>query len=51
MSNMSYCRWRNTLQDLWDCYENLYDEEISAEEQRAKDQLIEICRRIVDESD
>ncbi len=25
MSNMSYCRFQNTLPDLRDCYENLSD--------------------------
>jgi len=25
MSNMSYCRFENTLADLRDCYENLDD--------------------------
>ena len=51
MANMSYCRFRNTLQDLWDCYENLHEEDLSSEEQQARQRLIEICQKIVDESE
>jgi hypothetical protein len=31
---MSYCRFENTLADLWDCYEHLGDdvEELSEDE-------------------
>lgn len=29
MSNMSYCRFRNTLNDLRDCYEALDVEDIT----------------------
>ena len=45
--NMSYCRFTNTLQDLRDCYNNMDgDDELSAEEQRAKEKLIKLCVRI-----
>ena len=48
MANMSYCRFRNTLNDLRDCYYNM--EGVSDhEEQRARQQLIDLCRDIVDE--
>lgn len=30
MSNMSYCRFENTLQDLRDCYESLDNESIES---------------------
>jgi len=49
MSNMSYCRFQNTLGDLRDCQENLGDEELSKEEERARERLIEVCKKIVDE--
>ena len=52
MSNMSYCRFQNTLSDLEDCYEALLNEEgelSSEEEQDAKECLIELCRSISDE--
>jgi len=45
---MSYCRFRNTLNDLRDCYYNM--EGVSDhEEQRARQQLIDLCRDIIDE--
>ena len=47
MSNMSYCRFQNTLRDLRDCYENM-DEELSDEENRARKQLIILCETIVE---
>lgn len=45
MGNMSYCRFQNTVIDLQDCYDHS-DEELSKEEQRAKDRLIRICKQI-----
>ena len=35
MANMGYCRFRNTLPDLQDCYDNLW-EELSPEEHKAR---------------
>jgi hypothetical protein len=49
MANMSYCRFQNTLQDLSDCYENMDDEDLSAEEKRARKALLVLCERIVDD--
>lgn len=51
MSNMSYCRFRNTLGDLKDCYEHMDAEEElrSEEETRARKRLIELCCDIFDE--
>ena len=48
MANMSYCRFRNTLQDLRDCYYNMKDE-VSLEEFRSRKQVIELCKDIVEE--
>lgn len=48
MGNMSYCRFRNTLNDLRDCYDNMDDVE-SDEEKQAKKRMIELCRTIVEE--
>ena len=51
MSNMSYCRFQNTLRDLRDCAEAL-DEigynlaELSRDEAEAADALIQICQEI-----
>ena len=47
MSNMSYCRFQNTLKDLRDCYEN--PNVNSDDEKKAKDELIELCRQIGEE--
>lgn len=52
MSNMSYCRFQNTAQDLQDCYEALVDKGInslSGEERRAAIRLINLCRGIADD--
>ena len=50
MSNMSYCRYRNTLLDLEDCQNVMFDEEdiknLSLEEERARQQLINLCHEI-----
>lgn len=48
MANMSYCRFQNTLIDLRDCYYNLDDEDLSPEEENAKQQLISLCKDIVE---
>ena len=47
MPNMSYCRFRNTLNDLRDCLYNFTEAE-SPEEQRARKELLRICEEIVD---
>ena len=50
MSNMSYCRFQNTLNDLTDCYYNLDDtNDLSLEEGMARYRLIEMCKDIVEE--
>ena len=57
MSNMSYCRFRNTLKALQDCDDALSNENmelqtddnedgLSGEEHRAKEELIELCKDI-----
>ena len=48
MSNMSYCRFENTLNDLRDCEEHLSDDEseMSEYEKDAKKNLIKLCIRI-----
>jgi len=48
MSNMSYCRFENTLSDLQDCYENMETEkdDLSEKEKVALEELIELCNVI-----
>jgi hypothetical protein len=48
MANRSYCRFRNTLEDLRECYDNMDESDVSEEEQRARKRLIQLCREIVD---
>ena len=48
MSNMSYCRFQNTLEDLEDCREAIYDiEDLSPSEKIARAKLIEVCKDII----
>jgi hypothetical protein len=57
MSNMSYCRYRNTLGDLRDCYDAIIHEAEtqdgpeSDEEKCAKTELIQLCGKIFSEVD
>jgi hypothetical protein len=51
MSNMSYCRFRNTLDDLRDCYDNLFEEIDSIDEKIARNRLIITCANIVSNFD
>lgn len=50
MSNMSYCRFQNTLLDLRDCQSALWEEEeLSEAEEKAKKRLIQVCQEIAEE--
>ncbi len=49
MANMGYCRFQNTKSDLQDCYDHMSDNDLSDEEERAKKQIIAICRDIANE--
>lgn len=49
MSNMSYCRFENTLADLRDCWEHMDDIPQSASELQARKRMIELCKRIADD--
>lgn len=56
MSNMGYCRFRNTLRDLRDCQRALVDidfnlAELSDDEARAANDLIVVCQNISDNFD
>lgn len=47
MSNMSYCRFENTVKDVQDASDNMYlDEDASDEEKEARDEFIELCVNI-----
>lgn len=47
MANMSYCRFRNTLDSLRECYANMEGQVGSPEEARARRQLIELCGLVI----
>ncbi len=49
MSNMSYCRFQNTLNDLDDCYNNIDDDDLSIDEERARIKVIRLCIDIADD--
>lgn len=48
MSNMGYCRMRNTLGDLRDCYDNM-DTVVNDDEIKAREQLVTLCQRIAND--
>lgn len=49
IGNMAYCRMRNTLGDLRECYTSINEEEdLSTEEEAAKAEIIELCATIVE---
>ncbi len=53
MSNMSYCRFRNTYADLLDCYENWDDldnrDDVTPLELKARKLILKLCKQIVDD--
>lgn len=50
MSNMAYVRFENTLRDLRDCEENMvFDADLSESENRAKEQLVALCKQIAED--
>ena len=54
MSNMAYCRFRNTVVDLRDCYNHIHDPLIACSidgEHTARRQLLELCAHILEECD
>lgn len=51
MSNMSYCRFENTFGDLDDCYEHLFDNDLSETEKMYRDRLVRMCQQIASETE
>ena len=49
MSNMSHCRFQNTLEDLRDCRQHMDDADLSEAEKQARYRLIRECARIADD--
>lgn len=49
MSNMGYCRFENTYNDLVDCFEHIHDE-LDDSENHYRDKLMELCGDILDKN-
>lgn len=50
MANMSYCRFQNTLEDLRDCYDAMYDiSGLSDEERTAFEEMVNLCKEIAND--
>lgn len=49
MGNMGYVRFSNTLEDLRDCWDHIFDDDLSDEEERARQRLIKLCKEIAAE--
>ena len=49
MSNMSYCRFRNTVSDLRDCADHILDADLSVEEQAARVRLVRVAIDLLQE--
>ena len=47
--NMSYCRFRNTLLALRDCYNSMEEKNLSIEEFKSRKDLIYLCMDIIDD--
>lgn len=46
--NMDYCKFENTLQDLMQCYQDMDNLNISKEELRYRQKLIDLCIEIAE---
>jgi len=40
MANMSYCRFENTLNDLYDCFNNISEEAENMRDERCRKEMI-----------
>ena len=49
MSNMSYCRFQNTLEDAEVCQDHLWDKDLGEKEEKARNKFIALCHEIADE--
>ncbi|MEK6281901.1 MAG: hypothetical protein AABN95_16225 [Acidobacteriota bacterium] len=49
MSNMSYCRFENALEDLEDCFDHISDDGLSETEDRCRKTMIELAKEITDQ--
>ena len=47
MSNMSYCRWENTLSDLEDCVESFHEGVANRDEARARLRMMALAEELL----
>jgi hypothetical protein len=47
MGNMAYCRFENTVEDMQDCYDHFFDDDLSPPEEMARNRMIKICKEII----
>ena len=47
MSNMSYCRWENTLSDLEDCVESFHDGVANRDEASARKRMMAVAEELL----
>jgi len=48
MANMSYCRFENTLNDLYDCIHNIEQEAENERDERCRKQMIRFLHENID---
>lgn len=51
MANMPHCRFQNTLSDLQDCYDHLFDSMLARKEGYARERIVDLCRKITAETE
>lgn len=49
--NMDYCRFRNTLEALDDCNDEMNDDELSEKEECARKKLVALCCEIAERAE
>ncbi len=49
MSNMSYCRYENTLRDLIDCYDHWNEEPEAEDERKAKTRMLKLIKEMAED--
>lgn len=47
MSNMSYCRWENTLSDLEDCVESFHNGVANRDEASARKRMMAVAEELL----
>ena len=50
MANMGYVRFENTYRDLQDCFDYLWNDNLSESEEKHRKRLIKLCQDIADEA-